>query len=224
MDLCKGGYNMNIAVKTLGVALAATLMGSVGAFASTIDLTDNGSYVANGSSAEGVVDGVTWEITPVPGDATLTYNTPYDGGAEPVGAGLAFENDGIGIDDDEVTFDAESLVMTFSEAVTVESVAVLDLFGLETMTLWADGVEIGTLTTTTASGDNSFGGYALYVLGTPVTATTLTFVPGSQNDEYGSPDFALAAVTLAPVPVPAAGLLLLGGLGLLGAAKRRRNA
>lgn len=217
---------MNIAVKTLGVALAATLMGSVGAFASTIDLTDDGSYTATATSASGVVDGVSWEITPIPVSASLTYNTPYDGGAAPVGAGLAFENDGIGVSvgDDEVTYPTESLVLTFGEAVTVESIAVLDLFGLETMTVYADGMLVGTLNATFASGDNSFGGYALYVLGSPVTATTLTFVPGSQNDSFGSPDFALAAITLAPVPVPAAGLLLLGGLGLLGAAKRRRKA
>ena len=49
--------------------------------------------------------------------------------------------------------------------------------------------------------------------------TSLTFLAGVKNDCetdcVGNPDFALAAVTLAPIPVPAAGLLLLGGLGAL---------
>lgn len=115
--------------------------------------------------------------------------------------------------------------MTFGQEVTVTGVYVLDLFALETTKIYdQNNVLIGTISTTTASGDNTQDGYAYIAFSTGVAVTSLTFLAGNQNDAFGNPDFALAAVTLAPIPVPAAGLLLLGGLGALGAAKRRRKA
>ena len=58
------------------------------------------------------------------------------------------------------------------------------------------------------------------------------FVPaGVRVDKDGNPlgagydaTMPVAAAVIAPVPVPAAGLLLLGGLGALGAVRRRRQA
>lgn len=52
------------------------------------------------------------------------------------------------------------------------------------------------------------------------TQATISFA-SLENNAYGP---ALDNVRLAPVPLPAGGLLLLGGLGLLGALRRRRRA
>ena len=68
---------MKFAGKTFGVALAISLAGTVGAFASTIDLTSNSGYTQTATSASGSVDGVSWTITPVPAAGPLTY-TAFD--------------------------------------------------------------------------------------------------------------------------------------------------
>lgn len=217
---------MKMVLKALPLAMIAGVIGTAGAWASTIDLTDNGAYTQGTSQASGSVDGVSWTINPVPSSASLTYTT-FDGtGGTGMNPDLAFENDGIGITDDEVTYPRESLSMTFSQEVTVTGVYVLDLYGDENVTVYADGVAVGQIVADPVNAPNAQStttdGYSYIAFSTGVTATTLTFMPGNTNDNAGSPDFALAAITLAPIPVPAAGLMLLGGIGALGALKRRR--
>lgn len=237
-----GWFDMKTVLKTLPLALAAGLLGAAGAQASTIDLTDNGSYTFAPDAATGTVDGVDWTLTPIPQKDFLTNGEAYNGSNTPT-APLAFENDGIGVsgsnceqplDTDEVSNPCEAIKISFGSEVTVTDVSVLDLFGDEKVFIFDDnGNLVGTINAGYAADDNSYGGYADGTTGTGalfstgVETTSLTFVPGFKNDTpttYGNPDFALAAITVASVPVPAAGLMLLGGLGALAAAKRRRKA
>jgi hypothetical protein len=214
---------------TLSLAAVVTMAGAMGAAAATIDFTDNGSYTFNPTSATGTTDGIGWTLDSTPNTSVLTNSQAYDGVAAPA-TSLALENDGIGVlltreTDDEVTFPAESLTMTFDGAVGVTGFYFLDLFGDETVTIYADGDLVTPLTivsATSAAGDNSIGGYTYYALN--ATVTSLTFVPGAGNDNAGNPDFALAAIDLAAIPVPAAGLLLLTALAGLGLARRRKTA
>lgn len=212
---------------TLSLAAIVTMAGAMTASATTIDFTDNGSYTFTPAAATGSTDGIGWTLDSNPSSSTLTNSEAYNGTTTPT-TPLALENDGIGVImksevDDEVTFPRESLTMTFDEEVGITGFYFLDLFGLETVTIYADGNLVTPLTvatTTTGAKDNSEGGYLYYAFDASVT--TLTFVPGSKNDNRGKPDFALAGIDLAAVPVPAAGLLLLTALGGLGLARRRK--
>ena len=57
----------------------------------------------------------------------------------------------------------------------------------------------------------------------PILVSDIFFTIMSTNDNIGFADGALAGIGLAPVPVPAAGLMLLGGLGGLAAMRRKRK-
>lgn len=215
----------HLRIGLLALGALGVMGGGMAARASVIDLTDPTSFTAGSTSATGSVDGTAWTLTPAPGESVLTY-TAFDATATP-GAPLAFETDGVGITDDEVAWPLESLTMTFSEAVAVSGLFVLDLFGDESLSVYGDGdVLLGVFTATAPFGD-AMGGYNFFSFAAEVMTQTLRFVPGAPNDGVGNPDFALAGVQIgsapSPVPVPAAGLMLLGALGGLGLARRRRS-
>lgn len=212
---------------TAGILAAGTLAAS----AAVLDFTDNGSYSIQGAaSASGSFHGVGWTLTP--STDPLTYETPGPGA---VGI-LAGENDGVGINDDEITNSPsvmEYVTLTFDEEVTIIGLAFLDLFKSprEEDHEVADLFEgVGTGGTLLGSFDavevyqgvpGGNPGYAYYN-GLGFTGTTFTFASETGNDSVGKADYALGAVELAPIPLPAGVLLLGGALAGLGFARRRK--
>ena len=136
---------------------------------------------------------------------------------------------------DEVTFESgEELLLTFSRSIRLTGVRVLDLFfdeATENEEAIAFNAETGdTLVTLVASDQlGTDGGYAFKA--TNAAVRSIRFLAGGTSDDTDR-DFALAAIDFAadadgnpaPIPLPAGGLLLMGALGGLGLARRRKKA
>lgn len=60
-------------------------------------------------------------------------------------------------------------------------------------------------------------------LETNLVGSVFTFWAGSGNDAAGLPNWALAGVTVQPIPLPASAFLLLGAVGGLAAMRRRKK-
>lgn len=199
--------------KLATTATAVLMAGSVAASASIIDFTDNSTGFS------GTVGGITWELTGTPIDP----NTNEAGPGRPIGP-LAWENDGVGIGNDEVTHGAQYLTLSFAEEVTLVGAFFLDLFSAPGATVQESAlISVGSTPGAVASQTFAAGGVGGFAeSGTiSLTGTSFTFFAGSGPDD-GDDDFALGAVQLAPVPVPA-GLLLMGtALAGLGFARRRK--
>ena len=222
--------------KTLATCVAFALL-PLGANAAVIDLTDPVSYdiEQSPSLASGTIFGgsVTWEITGDPDDS-LKY-TKYDGPAGATGGGAEII-DGIGVADDEISAIPPELVhLSFSDTVTIDTLYFLDLFKdprtqeQETVLVWFDGFTDGDSDATAdlmITGTYMFpnaGGFheeSISFTGTKLTFGVLSF----ENDGQGVPDYALAGIGVAPIPLPASALLLLAGIGGLGAMRRFRKA
>lgn len=212
--------------KTLAVSAGVLVGATVSASAALLDFTDSSTGFASGS-----IGGVNYVVSASSGD-TPNRDQLFDGTATP-GEPLAFELDGIGITDDEITTNGhvEELIVQFDQVVQINKLYFLDLFtdgGAD-----AEVAHVSSLLS--GSADLNFGGEEAYTvdgagfrIATPddvFVGQTFSFKAQFGNDAQGDPDYSLAGIdfTVAPVPVPAAGLLLLGGLGALGAMKRRKS-
>lgn len=209
--------------KSLALAGALALGGTAGASAATLDFTDFSSYDFTPALASGTFMGVEWTMTSNGG--SLTRNTGYDGSGLSKAdmqdlTGLVLDGDGIGIGDDEVSLQ-EIVTVTFERSVKVAGVFLLDLFAGEVADIFVDGDFAGFILPTADA--NTTGGYAGFGPDTPVWLTSISFTPWVGSTKRG-PDFALAGIEIAAVPLPAGGLLLLTALGGLGIAARRRKA
>ena len=209
------------------LASLALFAGASAADAYVIDFTDAGT----GTSGSIFNNTVSWTMT---ASGVLNNSQSYDGSSTPSGTGLSFQTDGYGVGarDDEITTYAnnkmEWIKVTFSAPVLVDAIMFLDLF----QTPDGSSREVGQATFNGGSSIISLVATDIAGTGAPgfvgasfaaVSVTEILFTVLSSNDQYGFADGALAGIGLAPVPVPAAGLMLLGGLGGLAALRRRRK-
>ncbi|MGR3343204.1 MAG: VPLPA-CTERM sorting domain-containing protein, partial [Paracoccaceae bacterium] len=176
----------------------------------------------NTTGFSGSIGLISWSLT---GSSAPNTN---EGGPSSFGV-LLGDNDGVGIGQDEITFGGEYLTLTFSEQVTLTAAYFLDLFIAPKI----EDFEVANITIGSAPGaadafanaddvfQNNFGYRELTGLG--LFGSSFTFWAGGGNDNRGSADFALAAVDISPVPLPA-GLVLLGtALAGFGALRRKRQ-
>lgn len=204
-------------------------LGAIAANAYTIDFTSS----STGTSGA-LRGGVTWNMT---ASGILNNTQAFDGIATAAtnASGLAFDTDGYGVgrNDDEITTfpngRQEWIKVTFSAPVLVNALYFLDLF------ISPNGSSQEIAVATINGGfpivninavdvfNRVNGGFASTTFA-PILVSEIFFTVLSSNDAVGFADGALAGIGIAPVPVPAAGLLLLGGLGGLAALKRRRKA
>ncbi|MCA0271156.1 MAG: VPLPA-CTERM sorting domain-containing protein [Proteobacteria bacterium] len=205
-------------------------LGAVSANAYSIDFTD----VNTGTTGSLFGGSVTWTMT---ASGILNNSQAFDGVSTSAtsASGLAFDTDGYGVgrNDDEITTfpngRMESITVTFSAPVLVNALYFLDLFksadGSSLEEAYATFSPTGSTQITSAvdTFDRVSGGFASSAFA-PILTKSIYITIRSSNDNVGFADGALAGIGLAPVPVPAAGLLLLGGLGGLAAFSRRRKA
>jgi hypothetical protein len=207
-------------------ASAVMALGAVGANAAVIDFT----AASTGTSGSIMGGAVTWTMT---GSGYLNNSQLFDGNSKPTGTGLAFERDGygVGLNDDEITTTPkrqEWIDIAFSKPVLVSAFYFLDLFRARTGGTFEvgqasiDGGAPVSLVAVDLAGSGAAGFVATAFQ--PIYASVIRFTVLNSNDNFGYADGALAGIELAPVPVPAAGLMLLGGLGGLALFRRRARA
>ena len=216
---------MNLKNFARGASAGALMaLGATSAGAAVIDFTS----AATGTS--GSIGSITWTMS---SNGVLNNSQAFDGNVAPSVAGLSFETDGYGVGarDDEITTTPiafEWIEIAFSAPVIVNAFYFLDLFvanngqSYEVGEMTVDGSSVLSVSATDIAGSGA-GGFAGSVI-KPIVASVLRFTVQLGNDNNGSADGALAGVDVAPVPVPAAGLMMLGGLGAVAAVRRRRRA
>ena len=231
---------MKSVTKVAGATAAVLMVSSVTASAALLDFTDEDAYdVRNASEARGTVAGVGWRVTSNPANS-LTY-TEFDGVEGDIGP-LAGDLDGIGVRDDEITYDdqagiSETVTVTFDIPVFARGFYFLDLFTAQDgqtneiaevfMGSDTSGPLIAAFDAEDAAVVGNDSGFRLGTLmGDAPLSNAFTFASFTETDNVGFADFALAGMDVAPIPLPAGALLLGSGLLAFGgaAAKRRRKA
>lgn len=234
---------MNL-LKMAGAAAALVFAGSVTALAATPSLLD---FTDDDVALSGTVNGVDYELVGTPNNLVRSnsiLSTASDlTGIDPA---LALDFDGVGINlDTEISAPTgEFVTLNFTDGGVAANVRLVSAFFLDLYVSRPSDdavVPVGqtkekaviTVGTTPGAEDASLladvvfsnvkAGYGA-LTGLDLVGSSFTFfIPDGFNDKIGVGDFALAAVQVAAVPVPA-GLLLMGtALGGFGIARRRKQ-
>lgn len=206
-------------MKKIAAAAVATVLSGSAALAVTLDFT-TGALPFSGGEFGG------WTLTFVPDNPNASEVGPglinLDNGDT-----LAGTTDGVGIMGDEL--DGNSMQYAVLEFTDGRDVRLTNLYGLDLFST-ADGSDQEEMRVTVGAAPGAIDAFlqasstaqpGFGDLKTSLVGNIFTFWAGSGNDNAGRPDFALAGATLAPVPLPASALLLLGAVGGLGAMRRR---
>ncbi|GMR16443.1 MAG: hypothetical protein BMS9Abin31_0778 [Gammaproteobacteria bacterium] len=196
---------------------------SVSAQAMLIDFTDKSweAAINAGTGTSATIGNVTLTAN----TGSLTFNRNDSGGCkngQPTN-GLQCDGDGIGINNDEITQGgSQQITVSFSEAVNINNILLLDLFANETgyELDWSKRTgEIAVIDGLFYSGPNPLAGgyYATGITGQGITSIVFS----GYLDRFS--DYALAGIDISPVPIPGAAILF--GSALLGffGFKRRRT-
>lgn len=205
---------------TLQVCFAATLFCN-SAMSAYIDFTDNSTGLS------GTVDGIGFMLTST-GTITLNNDGGYDGSSllhcQP-GGSLSCDRDGVGIRNDEITM-GQTLNLIFDTAVYITSIEFLDLYKGEEAEEATVTIGGGISNSVIATETSGVGGYAnLDFLALAEAGQNIAFTAKNFYGDDGNNDYALAAITVNAVPIPA-GIWLFGTalIGLVGFSRRRKTA
>lgn len=143
-----------------------------------------------------------------------------EGGPGAIGI-LVGDNDGVGVLDDEVTFRGEFLTLSFNQTVKLTAAFFLDLYISPDLTSReVANISVGAtpnVSDASVAADDIFQNDFGYreLLGISLVGSEFTFWAAPGNDAQGAPDYALAAVKISPIPIPASLLLLVSALAVM---------
>ncbi|MEM7753318.1 MAG: VPLPA-CTERM sorting domain-containing protein [Pseudomonadota bacterium] len=218
--------------KTLLAAGLAAIVSAGAASASTIDFSSNfGAPLANGAFLDGAFDfgnGLTGTISTSGGsglaqvfdssqdrnprnlteDRDLLQPRPWGGGERNTELGNVLI---VNEDEDRIDDNARGGIITFmfDSVVSFTGVTLIDIERGQRLTITGDGFDSGGL----RNNDNRF---SVFSPDEPVLTRSLSFSFGGSG--------AIDNLEVAAVPLPAPALMLIAGLGALGAMRRRKKA
>lgn len=219
---------MRHALKMASAAAALILAGSIPASAAIIDFTKGLPGATSGTEAGG------WSLAGFYNGQPHSLNN-REAGPGPIGsAPLAGDNDGVGVRSTEIRYGTDYITVTFAQEVRLIGAYFLDLYinpdngdkEVANISI-GDAVDAAAGSLTAVANKSLRGAEDMYgygeLLGISLVGKQFTFFASDTNDQYGVPDFALAALDVAPVPLPAGLLLLPTAIGGLALARRRKK-
>lgn len=223
--------------KIVTVATAALLLSAAHATAAVdvgaingniLDFTDNSVFSGQYGGANPKITGTFAGGTSFDISSSGTINFTEVGvvGNTCPSSVLACDQDGLGVQDDEITGLAvgETVTINFGASIPITQIYLLDLFqGIENDPSTREEALINGVTyfaEALKGGGNS--GLRVINFVAPLVTNQLTFAARQFAGDDTTNDYAIAAVST--IPLPASALLLLGGLGGLGVVGGRRRA